>query len=832
MGRQLELPKVPRAEKRTQASCWAQRYPASPGQAILVSQRGRSIMSSSWSHPGASCPAAGCGKSWQMFFLAAGVFNACFQLIQSQTYINVGITLKPPAPVAKRNVTLVPGGEVADVDTCFWFRGGKEEKHRIFSYLLSPHFTPKQGPAYTGRETGDKNCSLHIRNLKAEDTGNYVVLKQKLASSEFLQGHVYLLVKDSKNKAIQGETENPHALLRIIVAGTIILEVGLTGLVLYYRVYSNNPGTREQTERRSFQLQAKGTVGSTRLCDALTLSAATMSHIQRTLALALIGRKRRKEKDHPAQPYMGSIPACNHISQPLEEKHHLFGNHEEVFLGLLMAPETHPDPQETSISAGEIKASSVPSFWLCSVLYSEDSVCLERLYEKHLGYFCSSSLSDAPAEIASSLHRLKLEIGLGPGDHLQKQYSMAPIRASTATTATSKPITMPEMAIKDCSEGVEEFSGRKKDIVELMCPCTKTCHHQTEEHTTEQPQSLSGSKEGPSCRLTRPNRLSLQDKEMMALPTSPRGSPKALILAGFLLSCVFSQLVPAQNQIRFSVDVKPPNPSAGQDVTFSLRNIPSPLIECSWTRDSPSGRSDEILAQNTSDPRRQIRGSGHTGRETLGPDCSLHIRELRKTDKGNYTVNILVQGNQNSGKGTSQQQPVEAFQTVYLSVSSWIQIQITSNPPHPKPGHNITLIQERIPQQFDSCVWSKRSLSGTQEEIFDYHQEEEEWKQKGSSARRRVKVLQDCSLHITNAVSADTGNYTVTAEVPVTKGQGQGEDFQQYKGYLVLKIAEQAGGKEPQRPGNSASLSYSARVLLGVLLGSLAWAETLKALLF
>uniref|UniRef100_A0A674K240 Immunoglobulin V-set domain-containing protein n=1 Tax=Terrapene triunguis TaxID=2587831 RepID=A0A674K240_9SAUR len=64
--------------------------------------------------------------------------------------------------------------------------------------------------------------------------------------------------------------------------------------------------------------------------------------------------------------------------------------------------------------------------------------------------------------------------------------------------------------------------------------------------------------------------------------------------------------------------------------------------------DSPSGgtgiAAKWILSYAPSATPQKFYGPAHTGRETVGPTCSLHITGLRGTDAGSYTLTVQGPG--------------------------------------------------------------------------------------------------------------------------------------------------------------------------------------------
>uniref|UniRef100_A0A8D2JHV6 Immunoglobulin V-set domain-containing protein n=1 Tax=Varanus komodoensis TaxID=61221 RepID=A0A8D2JHV6_VARKO len=101
------------------------------------------------------------------------------------------ITWTPHNPKEGQNVTLVPGGDLKSVIKCSWYRG---KRNQILTYQLLPLSEHRYGLAYTGRETINPDCSLHIVNLTHLDTGFYTIQKQKNGTEPAEMGKTFLLV--------------------------------------------------------------------------------------------------------------------------------------------------------------------------------------------------------------------------------------------------------------------------------------------------------------------------------------------------------------------------------------------------------------------------------------------------------------------------------------------------------------------------------------------------------------------------------------------------------------------------------------------------------------
>ncbi|XP_032659171.1 cell adhesion molecule CEACAM16-like [Chelonoidis abingdonii] len=80
-------------------------------------------------------------------------------------------------------------------------------------------------------------------------------------------------------------------------------------------------------------------------------------------------------------------------------------------------------------------------------------------------------------------------------------------------------------------------------------------------------------------------------------------------------------------------------------MTLVVLGIPQNLLVCSWYRGAEAGiTANWILTYAPSSTPQKFYGPAHTERETVGPDCSLHITGLRKTDVGSYTLTVQGPG--------------------------------------------------------------------------------------------------------------------------------------------------------------------------------------------
>ncbi|XP_039368392.1 carcinoembryonic antigen-related cell adhesion molecule 1-like isoform X2 [Mauremys reevesii] len=123
---------------------------------------------------------------------------------------------------------------------------------------------------------------------------------------------------------------------------------------------------------------------------------------------------------------------------------------------------------------------------------------------------------------------------------------------------------------------------------------------------------------------------------MGRIPHRPGGPwPGILLAASVLGSCL--QLAPAQTPV--TIVLTPPSPPLGGGVSLAPQPTPQNLQSCSWYRSATNDGNSRILTYFPAPPV-QNNGSAHTGRETAGPGCVLHIAGLMLNYTGSYTVQI------------------------------------------------------------------------------------------------------------------------------------------------------------------------------------------------
>uniref|UniRef100_A0A8C3XTJ8 Ig-like domain-containing protein n=1 Tax=Chelydra serpentina TaxID=8475 RepID=A0A8C3XTJ8_CHESE len=155
-------------------------------------------------------------------------------------------------------------------------------------------------------------------------------------------------------------------------------------------------------------------------------------------------------------------------------------------------------------------------------------------------------------------------------------------------------------------------------------------------------------------------------------PWSHSPSPAASVLG----SC----LQPAPAQAPVTIVLTTPSPVVGGGVSLAPEPATQDFTSCSWYRSAITDDNSRILTYYPGPSPVQQNGPTHTGRETAGPGCALHIAGLTLSDTGNYTVRI-----------DSPTSPVPST-TVYLRVSEGVSgVNITMSPSVPIEPEAVTL---------------------------------------------------------------------------------------------------------------------------------------------
>uniref|UniRef100_A0A8C0GDE6 Ig-like domain-containing protein n=1 Tax=Chelonoidis abingdonii TaxID=106734 RepID=A0A8C0GDE6_CHEAB len=119
-------------------------------------------------------------------------------------------------------------------------------------------------------------------------------------------------------------------------------------------------------------------------------------------------------------------------------------------------------------------------------------------------------------------------------------------------------------------------------------------------------------------------------------PPAWSGPWKGLLLAASVLSSCL-QPVPAQTPTPTPVTITPASPALGGNVSLAPQNVAQNFTSCNWHRSTTNDETSRILTYFPPPNPVQHNGPAHTGRETAGPGCALHIAGLTLSDTGNYT---------------------------------------------------------------------------------------------------------------------------------------------------------------------------------------------------
>uniref|UniRef100_A0A8C0G9V1 Ig-like domain-containing protein n=1 Tax=Chelonoidis abingdonii TaxID=106734 RepID=A0A8C0G9V1_CHEAB len=96
------------------------------------------------------------------------------------------------------------------------------------------------------------------------------------------------------------------------------------------------------------------------------------------------------------------------------------------------------------------------------------------------------------------------------------------------------------------------------------------------------------------------------------------------------------------NPLTERVTITPASPALGGNVSLAPQNVAQNFTSCNWHRSTTNDETSRILTYFPPPNPVQHNGPAHTGRETAGPGCALHIAGLTLSDTGNYTVHVAM----------------------------------------------------------------------------------------------------------------------------------------------------------------------------------------------
>ncbi|XP_077192776.1 uncharacterized protein LOC143837144 [Paroedura picta] len=135
--------------------------------------------------------------------------------------------------------------------------------------------------------------------------------------------------------------------------------------------------------------------------------------------------------------------------------------------------------------------------------------------------------------------------------------------------------------------------------------------------------------------------------------------------------------VSASDRIIVSIRSEPQRPIQGELVTLTPRQTPPRIDFCEWIKVGPSGNSQTILHSPLPEQQAPQRDDE---RVTIGPGCSLLIKELTTADSGNYTVRMEYHSDgQQQQPGQEPEESPEYWGVIELQVD-----QTSSNRDHQK----------------------------------------------------------------------------------------------------------------------------------------------------
>ncbi|CAM5176408.1 unnamed protein product [Eretmochelys imbricata] len=645
------------------------------------------------------------GGPWTGIFLAASILGSCLQPAPTQTPTPVTIVLTPPSPAVGGGVSLAPPNPPQDFTSCSWYRSPTADGNsQILTYNPGPPPIQTNGSAHTGRETAEPGCSLHIAGLTLNDTGSYTVQIQSQTSPVLTTVHLPV------SASVLGSCLQPAPAQTPV---TIVLTPPSPAVGGGVSLAPQNPPQ-----------------------DLLSCSwyrSATTDPSSRILTY------------YPGPP-------------PVQTNDSAHTGRETAGPGC-------------ALHIAGLRLNDTGSYTVD--IQSPTSPGLSTVHLPVSASVLGSCLQPAPAQTPVTIVLTPPSPAVGGG------VSLAPQN--------------PPQDLVVCSwyrSATTDASSRILTYYPGPAPVQNNDLAHTGRETA-----------GPDCALHIAG-LRLSDTGKYTVDIQSRTSPglgtvHLPISASVLGSC----LQPAPAQTPVTIVLTPPSPAVGGGVSLAPQNPPQDFTSCIWYRSATTDPSSRILTYIPGKSPSQTNGPAHTGRETAGPDCALHIAGLTLSDTGSYTVQI--QSLTSPGLGT-----------VHLPVSSSVlgsclqpapaqtPLTIVLTPPSPAVGGGVSLAPQPAPQDLRTCSWYRSATTDPSSRILTYFPGPPPVQNNDSAHTGRETAGPDCALHIAGLRLNDTGSYTVDIQSPTSPGLGT----------VHLPVSDPVA----PRPG------LSAGAVAGIVIGSLA----------
>ncbi|XP_063168410.1 carcinoembryonic antigen-related cell adhesion molecule 3-like [Candoia aspera] len=671
-------------------------------------------------------------------FLAASILSSCLLLTQAQvTKYNIPVFMNPSNAIEGQRINLTLGYAPATFFLCNWYRGAESKENLIVTVYLPPLSGNVFGPAYTGREIPDPNCSLLIGNLNYDDSGTYIV------------------TKDGASVYGRGETS-----IEILAPG--LLPKPSVSIIQLFREHMDSVHLK---------------------CDA-TVRSANVIWFQNGKPLNSSPRIRLSDDNQilTIQPLLrndSGVYQCQG-SNPLSVERSNIANISVIYgpdsLGIKMTAKFPVQPSSLKLTC---KAHSFPEAEYRWFYNGKEFSKMAELLLKNIqlgNYTCQSGRQFQRA--------VRRKSAAGPGC-LRRRTS----QTASPSGAGEGPGDFPPPAGPPRLRGhpPNPRSARPACLVASPPPGTGQDRSRAPPGAApllRSPAGMEASRAGPPGRGSRlPARPPLRARvggsgggrgagklrrpaergEPGVAPvegTRWRGCGPAALLAAMLLmnSCI--QLTGGQDAANTDIPVRltPLNPTKGQNVFLTPGSDSENFTRCSWYRGTEANTVKLIFTYDQ--PVFYMVGDAYTSRETLGAGCSLHIEHCVMEDSGTYTMtmegSVIATGQVNLGvSGTILHSSFRLTQAENITL-------IEVKPQNPMERFEVMLIPPGPADDIIICTWSRVSIDGTVKEIVMLIRSPVNMNTTGPGYTGRETIFPNCSLHIQDLELSDASNYTLT----------------------------------------------------------------------